>query len=68
MHVEYVNTQRPSVTRAETRDSGCERLRNGLVAREDCCDHCRALLRQCAPRAYRIFDADGRVIRDWHIH
>lgn len=67
MRVEYIGAQRPKVTYAETRNSGCERLRNGLHATPQHCIYCEALLRQCKPRAYSAFDSEGRVIHDWHI-
>jgi hypothetical protein len=68
MRAEFVNAQGPSVTRAERRDDGCKRLRNGLNAVADHCAHCDALLRAARPRPYRVYEDDGRVIHDWHIH
>ena len=65
--MEYVNTVEPIITEDDlTHDNGCERLRSGLYARMDCCDHCRALIASSRPREYRVRDSNGHIITaDW---
>jgi hypothetical protein len=69
MHVTYVNTERPRVTRDELRSKGCSRRINGLAAEdENCCEQCRALIHSTKPIEYHIRDRFGRVLTaDWLI-
>ena len=67
MHVTYVGSEHPRITRGEMRDKGCDRRRNGLAAEdENCCESCRSLIHSCKPIVYNLRDRFGRIITaDW---
>ena len=70
MHVDYIGTVAPGVTRDDLRDDGCQRMqrriRDGLWIEEDHCPLCTERVRACKPIVYRVRDTNGRVITaDW---
>lgn len=71
MHVTYVNTERPRVTRDDLQDGGCqqmhERIRNGLWVEGSHCPSCAERVRACKPMEWRVRDHNGRIITDWLI-